>query len=101
MAKTAFFAAASTFLVKRGPGTLFGLNINPAAGGTVFAADLVDAGAVPNLGIPSSYSPTNLLVAGPFPAAPNPVSMSGFGASFASGLTLSISSTTTVSVEYD
>ena len=99
--KSAYYSAASTFLVKAGPGTVYDLLIgDPAAGGTVVIADLLNAGASPNLGIPSTFGPAVISVV-KFPASPQPVSVSTFGKSFTDGLTVSIASTQGVHVYFD
>ncbi len=96
-----YFSTASTFLAKRGPGTVYGYQIGaPAAGGTVVIADLVDAGAAPNLGVPSTYGP-NVISATTLPASPQPLDVFLHGRRFNSGLTVSITSTQTVTVHFD
>jgi len=100
-AKTVYYSAASTFLAKSGQGTVYGFTVgDPAAGGTVVIADLLNAGANPNLGIPSTFGPAVISVV-KFPASPQPVSVSTFGKSFTDGLTVSIASTQGVHVYFD
>lgn len=97
----AFYSVASSFLVKSGAGTVYGYHIgDPAAGGTVAVADLLNVGAVPNLGIPSTFGP-GLIAHTKFPASPQPLTVDLHGRSFTDGLSVSISSTQSVTVFYD
>lgn len=99
--RTVTYSAASTFLAKSGSGTVYGYTIGiPAAGGTVVIADLLNLGAVPNLGIPSTIGP-GLISLVTLPASPQPLDISTYGRKFTDGLTVSITSTQMVSVFFD
>lgn len=99
--KTYYLSAASTFLLKSGPGTVYGYTIgDPAAGGTVIVADLLNAGAAPHNNIPSTYGPSVMSVV-KFPASPQPLSVPLYGRPFSNGLTVSITSTQGVTIHYD
>lgn len=101
MSKTYFLSAASTYLLKSGPGTVYGYTVgDPAAGGTVVVADLLNAGATPHINIPSTFGPA-LISSVKFPASPQPVSISTFGRSFTDGLTVAITSTQGISIHYE
>lgn len=97
---TVTYSAASTFLAKRGPGTVYGYTVgSPAAGGTVVLADLLDLGAAPNFGIPSTFGP-NVISQVILPASPQPLDIPTYGRRF-SNLTVAFSSTQTVTVFFD
>lgn len=93
-----YFSTSSTFLAKRGSGTLYGLTVSPTAGGTVLVADLIDAGT-PNLGVPSTVA--NPIVSVTFGSSPLPLDIPLYGRRFSTGLTVSISSTQTVTAHFD
>ena len=95
-------SATSTWLLKSGPGTVYGYTVGtPAAGGTVVVTDLIDVGANPNLGVPSTIGPGLISFAGPFAASLGPVSIPTHGQVFSTGLSLSLTSTVGVVVHYD
>ena len=95
-------SATSTWLIKSGTGTVYGYTVgNPASGGSVVVADLLDAGATPNLGIPSTFGPGLISSVGPFPASSAPLDVSTYGRRLTNGLTVSLTSTTSVFVHYD
>ena len=98
-----YFATASTFTAKRGPGTVYGLTIGtPTAGGTVVIADLADLAAnPPNMGIPSTFGPNVITAFGPWAASPQPVDVSTQGRAFTNGLLVSVTSTQTVTLHFD
>lgn len=98
-----YFATSSTYTVKRGPGTAYGLTIGtPIAGGTVVVADLADLAVnPPNLGIPSTFGPSVITSFGPWAASPQPADVSLQGRSFSNGLLISVTSTQTVTVHFD
>lgn len=99
--RTVTYSAASTFLAKSGTGTVYGYTVgSPAAGGTVVIADLLNLGAVPNFGIPSTFGP-QVISQVIFPASPQPSDFTTYGRKFTDGLTVAISSTQTVSVHFD
>lgn len=99
--KTYYFSAASTFLAKSGPGTVYGFTVgDPAAGGTVVVTDLLDVGAAPNLAVPSTLGP-NVIGFVKFPASPQPLSVDLHGRPFSNGLSVSVTSTQGVVVHYD
>lgn len=102
MAKRTFLTTASTHNVFRRAGTFYGLTISPVAGSTVVVADLADAGTTAlNLNAPSGISGA-FMALGPFPAAPNPLTVRGFGTQLVNGLTVAFSSTpVAVTLFYD
>ena len=100
-ARTVTYSAASSFLAKSGPGTVYGFTVgDPAAGGTVVVADLLDVGANPNFAVASTFGP-NVIGMVKFPANPQPVTFSTFGRQFSAGLSVAIASTQQVSVYFD
>ena len=95
-------SATSTWLAKSGPGTFYGVTVaNAATGGTVVVADLLNVGANPNMGIPSTFGPNILIAAGPFPANTWPLEFNGQGRPFSNGLSVSLTSTVGVVVHFD
>lgn len=95
-------SATSTWLLKAGAGTVYGITVgNPATGGSVVVADLLDAGATPNLGLPSTFGPGLIAVSQSFPANTPPFTLNTSGYHFVNGLTVSLTSTVGVTVQFD
>ena len=101
MAKRTFLSTASTHNIFRRAGTFYGLTISPVAGSTVAIADLADQGATgPNMNSPTSMTGAFMFL-GPFPASPNPLTVRAFGIQIVNGMTVAITSTSSVTVFYE
>lgn len=103
MASFQRLSAPSTYLLATGAGSYYGLNISPAAGGTVVIADTVDIGATPEMSTPSTAGnvPGAMVVLGPWPANPSPAYIESERMPFTDGLSISYTSTVAMTVHYD
>jgi len=101
VSKTFFASTGSTYLVKSGVGTFYGITVNPVAGSTFVVADSADLGAAgPDFNLAVSTTST-IMKAGVYPANPVAAHFDAHGFQYENGLSVSFTSTANAVLAYD
>lgn len=98
MPKVAYVALGSNTTIKSGAGTLYGVAIGGAAGGTFVALDSVSIGNAPDYNAIGRSVPSNLAILPGLAATPSYIDLPG---RFSTGLTVAATSNADLSIFYD